>query len=129
MAVDLPVKPFRTRRAWEQWLSRNHSRMDGLWIKFAKKASGIPSVSFADALEVALLYGWIDSQRRTVDEEYYLQKFTPRRARSNWSKINRDKATALIEQGLMQPAGLAEVERAKADGRWAGAKSPRTARA
>jgi uncharacterized protein YdeI (YjbR/CyaY-like superfamily) len=118
MAADLPVKPFRTRRAWELWLERNHSSADGLWLKFAKKASGIASVSFPDALEVALLYGWIDGQRRSLDDDYYLQRFTPRRPKSRWSKINRDKATALIEQGLMKPAGLAEVERAKTDGRW-----------
>jgi uncharacterized protein YdeI (YjbR/CyaY-like superfamily) len=121
VADALPVKPFRTRAAWERWLDRNHSRADGLWLQFAKKASGIASVSFDDALEVALCYGWIDGQRRALDEDYYLQRFTPRRARSKWSTINRERATALIDQGLMKPAGLAEVERAKADGRWAAA--------
>jgi uncharacterized protein YdeI (YjbR/CyaY-like superfamily) len=87
-------------------------------LKLAKKGSGLASVSFAEALEVALCYGWIDSQGSRFDENYYLQRFTPRRARSKWSQINRDKVIALIEAGKVKPAGLAEVERAQADGRW-----------
>ena len=84
----------------------------------AKKASGIVTVSYAEALDVALCYGWIDGQKKSFDESYYLQKFTPRRARSMWSQVNRDKVADLVRRGLMQPSGLAEVERAKADGRW-----------
>ena len=87
-------------------------------MKFAKKGTGVTTVTYAEALEVALCYGWIDAQVKRLDETYYLQRFTPRRARSKWSKINRESATRLIESGMMRPPGLAEVERAKADGRW-----------
>ena len=106
----------------------HHAESDGVWIKFAKKASGIPTVVYAEAVEVALTYGWIDGQVKRVDDVWYRQRFTPRRARSVWSKINRAKAEALIASGAMEPAGLAEVERAKADGRWERAyDSPTTA--
>lgn len=115
---DLPVIPFPSQAAWEEWLETNHERSDGLWIKFAKKASGIETVVYAEALEVALCFGWIDGQVNRFDDDWYLQRFTPRRARSKWSQINRDKAEALIKRGLMRPAGLREVERAKGDGRW-----------
>lgn len=118
MAEELQTKRFTSREAWERWLDRNHGTSRGLWLKFAKKGSGIETVTFPDALEVALCYGWIDGQRQRLDENYFLQRFTPRQARSRWSKINRGRATALIEEGRMQPAGLAEIERAKADGRW-----------
>jgi uncharacterized protein YdeI (YjbR/CyaY-like superfamily) len=121
MAADQPVKPFASQEAWERWLAGNHAKTPGVWLKVAKKASGKRTVTVPEALEIALCYGWIDGQRKTFDEDYFLQRFTPRRPRSKWSKINRDKATALIEQGRMQPPGLAEVERAKADGRWAAA--------
>jgi uncharacterized protein YdeI (YjbR/CyaY-like superfamily) len=116
--ADLPVMPFASRDAWAAWLEEQHAASDGLWLKFAKKGSGLDTVTYAEAVEVALCYGWIDGQVRKFDEDYYLQRFTPRRARSKWSKINRQKATDLIERGEMQPAGLREVERAKADGRW-----------
>jgi uncharacterized protein YdeI (YjbR/CyaY-like superfamily) len=116
--ADLPVIPFATRDAWAAWLEEQHATSDGLWLKFAKKGSGLDSVTYAEAVEVALCYGWIDGQVRKFDEDYYLQRFTPRRARSKWSKINRQKATELIERGEMKPAGLREVERARADGRW-----------
>ncbi len=115
---DLPTIPFASSDAWEAWLADNHASMDGVWLKLAKKGSGIESVSFAEALNVALCYGWIDSQARKFDDEYWLQRFTPRRPRSKWSKVNRQKVTDLIERGEMKPAGLREVERAKADGRW-----------
>jgi uncharacterized protein YdeI (YjbR/CyaY-like superfamily) len=115
---DLPVIPFESREAWEAWLEERHATSSGLWVKFAKKYSGIVSVSHADALDVALRHGWIDGQAAKFDENYWLQRFTPRRPRSKWSKINRDKVKQLIEQGEMKPAGLQEVERAKADGRW-----------
>jgi uncharacterized protein YdeI (YjbR/CyaY-like superfamily) len=119
---------FRTRAAWERWLDAHHGDEAGIWMKFAKKGTGVTTVTYAEALEVALCYGWIDAQVKRFDETYYLQRFTPRRPRSNWSKINRDAATRLIEAGKMKPSGLREVERARADGRWAAAyDSPRTA--
>ena len=97
--------------------------VDGVWIKVAKKGSGIPSVHPPEALDVALCFGWIDGQRKSIDETFYQQKYTPRRARSKWSKINVEKVAALTEAGLMRPAGVAEVERARADGRWDAATS------
>ncbi len=125
---DLPIVPFASRDAWEAWLQGQHATSDGLWLKFAKKSSGIETVTYDQAVEIALCYGWIDGQVRRFDEDYYLQRFTPRRPRSKWSKINRQRATELIEQGEMKPAGLREVERAKADGRWDAAyEAPSTA--
>jgi uncharacterized protein YdeI (YjbR/CyaY-like superfamily) len=115
---DPPLKEFRTRAAWEKWLERHHGDDAGVWMKFAKKGTGVTTVTYAEALEVALCFGWIDAQVKRLDETYYLQRFTPRRARSKWSKINRESATRLIESGTMRPPGLAEVDRAKADGRW-----------
>jgi uncharacterized protein YdeI (YjbR/CyaY-like superfamily) len=115
---DLPVRAFRDDRAFERWLDRNHDRSPGLWIKVAKRDSGIPSVTHAEALDVALCYGWIDGQRRALDATHFLQRFTPRRAKSMWSQINQEKVAQLAESGRMRPAGLREVERAKADGRW-----------
>jgi uncharacterized protein YdeI (YjbR/CyaY-like superfamily) len=110
--------PFPDKRAFEDWLDANHATAPGVWLQFAKKGSGVPTITYAEAVEVALCYGWIDGQAKSVDESFYLQRFTPRRARSRWSQINVEKAKALIERGAMRPAGLAEVERAKADGRW-----------
>jgi uncharacterized protein YdeI (YjbR/CyaY-like superfamily) len=118
---DLPIIPFASRDAWEAWLEEHHTTWDGLWLKIAKQGSGLETVSYAQALEVALCYGWIDGQKASFDDHYWLQRFTPRRARSKWSKVNRQKATELIEKGEMKPAGLKEVERAKADGRWGAA--------
>jgi uncharacterized protein YdeI (YjbR/CyaY-like superfamily) len=116
---DLPVISFASRDAWEAWLQEQHAATsEGLWLKFAKKGSGLETVSYAEALEAALCYGWIDGQKASFDDHYWLQRFTPRRPRSKWSKINREKATELIERGEMKPAGLREVERARADGRW-----------
>jgi len=130
MADDPEVLPFATPEEWEAWLRAHHQTVTaGVWIKFARKGSGIPTVTYRDALQVALRFGWIDGQARSHDESWYLQRFTPRRARSIWSKRNRDFATALIEAGEMEPAGLREVERAKADGRWDAAyDAPSTAR-
>ena len=116
--ADLPVIPFASRDAWSAWLEEQHATSDGLWLKIARKGSGIDTVTYAQALEVALCYGWIDGQKASFDDRYWLQRFTPRRARSKWSKVNRQKATELIERGEMKPAGLREVERARADGRW-----------
>ena len=115
---DLPVISFASRGVWEEWLAEEHATSSGLWLKLAKVGAGIDSVSYAEAVEVALCYGWIDGQAASFDETYWLQRFTPRRRRSKWSRINRDRASGLIERGKMKPAGLAEVERAKSDGRW-----------
>jgi uncharacterized protein YdeI (YjbR/CyaY-like superfamily) len=103
---------------WEAWLEANHDASEGVWLKIAKKGSGIPSVTIAEALDVCLCFGWIDSRREALDEDHYLQRYTPRRPRSNWSRINVEKVAKLTAAGRMRPAGLAEVERAKADGRW-----------
>jgi len=116
--LELPIVPFASREAWETWLEGKHATSDGLWLKIAKKGSGIETVTFAQALDAALCYGWIDSQRGSFDGRYFLQRFTPRRPKSKWSKVNRARVTKLIEAGEMKPAGLREVERAKADGRW-----------
>ena len=124
--MELPIKTFASQEAWRAWLHDHCTDQAGLWLKMAKKASGIPTVTYAEALDVALCYGWIDGQKKSFDESYFLQRFTPRRARSIWSQINRDKVADLIRRGLMQPSGLVEIERAKADGRWDAAyASPR----
>lgn len=124
----LPILAFESQRAWEAWLEENFAASQGIWLKIAKKGSGVEGVSYAEAVEGALLYGWIDGQAASFDERFYIQRFTPRRARSKWSKINRAKVGALIEAGRMKPAGLAEIERARADGRWDAAyDSPSTA--
>jgi uncharacterized protein YdeI (YjbR/CyaY-like superfamily) len=115
---ELPIIPFAPREAWETWLEEHHATSDGLWLKLAKKGSGLETVSLAEALDVALSYGWIDSQAGSFDEQHWLLRFTPRRPRSKWSKVNRVKVSKLIEEGRMKPAGLREVKRAKADGRW-----------
>jgi uncharacterized protein YdeI (YjbR/CyaY-like superfamily) len=121
---DRPQLAFPSRADWAAWLEKHHGEQDGVWLKFAKKGSGIETVTYAEAVEVALCYGWIDGQVRGLDERYYLQRFTPRRARSSWSKVNTEKALALIERGEMKPPGLKEIERAKADGRWDRAYDP-----
>jgi uncharacterized protein YdeI (YjbR/CyaY-like superfamily) len=119
MASDsLPVISFKTSAAWESWLRAEHASSPGVWLKIAKKSADAHSVSYAEALAIALCYGWIDGQKGRLDDDYWLQRFTPRTARSRWSLINTDKASALIEAARMQPAGLHEVELARADGRW-----------
>jgi uncharacterized protein YdeI (YjbR/CyaY-like superfamily) len=118
MADDFPVHLFAARSELEAWLEDNHVSSPGFWLKIAKKGSGVESVDYAEALELALCFGWIDSQKRGLDETFFLQRFTPRRPRGKWSQINRTKAEELIAAGAMRPAGLAEVEAAKADGRW-----------
>jgi uncharacterized protein YdeI (YjbR/CyaY-like superfamily) len=117
MADDLPILHFASRQELEDWLEAN-AEGDGLWLKIAKKDSGIESVNYAEALELALCFGWIDSQKRGFDEDFFLQRFTPRRPRGKWSRINREKVEGLIAAGAMRPGGMAEVEAAKADGRW-----------
>lgn len=117
-APDLPIKLFRDLAAWEKWLAA-HPDSSGLWLRIAKKDTGLISVSYVEAIEVALCHGWIDGQRRSFDEQSFLQRFTPRRPRSLWSKINVGKAEALIIAGRMREGGLREIELARADGRWA----------
>lgn len=118
MADELEVRTFSSQAKWRTWLEQNHATAPGLWVKLAKKGSGITTVDYQQAVEVALCYGWIDGLVRRLDDDFYIQRFTPRRARSKWSKINRAKVEELIAGGKMKPAGLAEIERAKADGRW-----------
>ena len=113
-----PILSFASQKQWEEWLGKHHSDSKGIWLKIAKKGAETNTVQYSEALGVALCYGWIDGQKGPLDESFWLQKFTPRGPRSKWSKVNREKATALIESGRMKPAGHAEVERAKADGRW-----------
>jgi uncharacterized protein YdeI (YjbR/CyaY-like superfamily) len=115
---ELPVVHFAAPGDWEKWLGDHHGESPGVWMKIAKKEAGVASVTYAEALDVALCFGWIDGQKARFDDSFWLQRFTPRGPRSRWSKINRDKAEALIDRGAMRPAGLTEVERAQADGRW-----------
>jgi len=114
----LETRTFASVSEWEAWLRANHDSAPGIWIRFARKGSGVASVTYMEALQEALRFGWIDGQARGIDESWYDQRFTPRRPRSIWSKRNREFALALIEAGRMEAAGLREVERAKADGRW-----------
>ena len=114
----LPVMTFESTDAWDTWLAAHHTDSPGLWLKIAKKGAAGRTVSYSDALDVALCHGWIDGQKGRHDDDYWLQRFTPRKPGSNWSKINTERAAALIASGRMRPAGLREVERAQADGRW-----------
>jgi uncharacterized protein YdeI (YjbR/CyaY-like superfamily) len=118
MPDELPTLLFRTAADFEAWLEENHAAPEGIWLKIAKSGASEPSVTYGEALDLGLCFGWIDSQKRGFDEEHFLQRFTPRRPRGRWSKINRGKAEALIDAGRMRPAGMVEVEAAKADGRW-----------
>jgi uncharacterized protein YdeI (YjbR/CyaY-like superfamily) len=121
---------FSQQKEWAAWLRRNHDKSPGVWVRLAKKASGIQSVSYGEALEAALCHGWIDAKKKGESETTWLQQFTPRTSKSIWSKINREKALALVEAGRMKPAGLAQIERAKKDGRWEAAyDSPSSASA
>lgn len=113
-----PVLFFKTQKEWEEWLSKNYTHQEGVWIKFFKKGSNIPTVTYDEALDEALCYGWIDGQVKSLDEKSYLQKFTPRRKRSMWSKRNTEHIARLSKLGKMKPSGLTEVESAKKDGRW-----------
>src|SRR6266581_6946140 len=115
---DLPIKSFKSADAFEKWLAKNHSKSRGIWLRFFKKNSGIPSIYYPGALDVALCHGWIDAQLKSFDASSYLQRFTPRRPRSGWSKRNTQHAKRLIKEGRMQPAGLAQINAAKRDGRW-----------
>jgi uncharacterized protein YdeI (YjbR/CyaY-like superfamily) len=118
MPADLPVVGFAGRAEWAAWLAAEHAASAGVWLRIARKDGGAESVSYSEALDVALCHGWIDGQKDRLDERFWLQRFTPRKPRSRWSKRNRERAEALIASGEMGEAGLAEVERARADGRW-----------
>lgn len=119
LQVQLAPSLFRNAKAFETWLKKHHASSDGLWLQIAKRGADEPSVTYAEAVEIALCWGWIDGQKKGLDDQHFLQRFTPRRARSVWSKVNVEKVAALIESGRMQPPGLAQVDAAKADGRWA----------
>jgi uncharacterized protein YdeI (YjbR/CyaY-like superfamily) len=123
----LPIISFASATDWEAWLTDHGAASPGVWLKFAKKGSGVPSVGKAEAIEAALAHGWIDGQLDKLDEPFWLVRFTPRSRTSKWSKINRDTAARLIAQGQMKAAGLEEVDRAKRDGRWAAAYPPQSA--
>jgi uncharacterized protein YdeI (YjbR/CyaY-like superfamily) len=121
--TELPILPFESKKKWAAWLAKQHDKSKGVWLKLSKKNSGIPSVTYEEALDVAICYGWIDGQKGSFDEQYWLQKFTPRGPKSIWSKINTEKAERLIASGEMKPAGLKAIEAAKLDGRWVAAYS------
>jgi uncharacterized protein YdeI (YjbR/CyaY-like superfamily) len=126
--AEQPILFFATPVELEAWIDEHGEESDGIWLKFAKKDSGIGSVVYAEAVEIALSHGWIDGQAKRLDDDHYLQRFTPRRSRSKWSRINREKAERLIAEGRMRAGGLREIERAKEDGRWEDAyDSPSTA--
>ena len=115
---EIPVVYVADQREWNRWLEANHRSAGAVWLKLAKKGSPVPTVSYAEAIEEALCYGWIDGQIRAHDGRFYIQRFTPRRPRSKWSRNNREKATRLLAEGRIQTAGLEQIEAAKADGRW-----------
>ncbi len=115
---DLRVQSFASRQAWRTWLAAHHADSPGLWLKIAKKDTGVDSVTYSEALDVALCFGWIDGQKDKLDEVHWLQRFTPRKARSRWSKINRERVEKLVAAGEMAAAGQLAVEAAKQDGRW-----------
>lgn len=125
-SVALPILLFASKEEWADWLDSHHANSPGVWLQLARKASSIASVTYEEALEVALCYGWIDGQKKSYDADSWLQKFTPRGARSIWSKVNTQKAQQLIDNGRMKPAGLQAVETAKHDGRWAAAYDPQS---
>lgn len=118
MKPDYEILAFKNAAGWRLWLDENHGKVDGIWARLYKKASGIPTVSYAEALDEALCYGWIDGQKKRYDELSFLQKFTPRRPRSMWSKRNIEHIARLSSAGLMMPSGLLEVKKAQEDGRW-----------
>jgi len=126
MTLDGLLGLFESQQEWEGWLDAHHAQPQGVWLKIAKKGAQVSSVSYADALDGALCYGWIDAQKKPYDDTFWLQKFTPRRPKSVWSKVNTGKAMRLIEAGTMKPAGLREVDAAKQDGRWEAAYEPQS---
>ena len=123
---DLPVLAFKSQPAWDEWLASRPATAKGLWLKLAKKSSGVASVSKAEAIDTALCHGWIDGQLDSFDDDFWLIRFTPRQSTSKWSEKNRSRALELIAQKLMRPAGLREIDRAKKDGRWDAAYAPQS---
>jgi len=123
---ELPTKLFASADDWEAWLESNHGRSPGVWLKIARRGAETTSLTYAQALEVALLFGWIDGQKGALDTTFWLQKFTPRGPKSRWSQVNRASALRLTEEGRMRPAGLAAIESANADGRWGAAYEPQS---
>lgn len=121
MKSDYKIIAFKDSTVWRRWLDENHDKVDGVWLRLYKKESNCPTITYAEALDEALCYGWIDGQKKTYDEKSYLQKFTPRRASSMWSKRNIEHVARLTERKLMMPSGLVQVEQAQQDGRWAAA--------
>src|SRR5262245_11678228 len=121
---DLPILSFPSQASWEAWLAKHHVKSQGIYLKIAKQNSGIRSVDYQQALEGALCYGWIDGLKRPLNQDYWLQRFTPRRARSKWSQVNCNKVTVLEKAGRLKPAGVRQVEAAKQDGRWERAYAP-----
>jgi uncharacterized protein YdeI (YjbR/CyaY-like superfamily) len=119
----LPVLAFQTVADWEGWLEVEATRSQAVWVKISKRGAALPTISYAQALDVALCFGWIDGKKAPLDEHHWLQRFARRKPRSRWSKINTQKVEALTAEGRMRPAGLLEMERAKADGRWDAAYS------
>ena len=117
-SIEILTLPFASKKKWADWLAKQHDKSNGVWLKLGKKGTGISSVTYEEALDVALCYGWIDGQKKGFDDQFWLQKFTPRGAKSIWSKINTGKAEKLIASGEMKPAGLKAIEAAKQDGRW-----------
>lgn len=124
--AELDIILFESQDEWEQWLDANHDKSEGVFVKIAKKKSGKTSVTYPEALDVALCFGWIDSQKKGIDDTYWMQRFTARRKKSPWSQVNREKVENLIAQGKMRPSGLQEIENAKADGRWDNAYAPQS---
>jgi uncharacterized protein YdeI (YjbR/CyaY-like superfamily) len=122
-STEYSILPFEDKKKFAGWLAKQHDKSDGAWLKLAKKSTGIPSITYDEAVNLALCYGWIDGQKKGFDDKYWLQKFTPRRRKSIWSKINTEKVERLIASGEMKPSGLKEVEQAKQDGRWDAAYS------
>jgi uncharacterized protein YdeI (YjbR/CyaY-like superfamily) len=124
VSAKVPIRAFKDAKAWESWLAKNQGEANGVWMRLARKNSGAKSITYAEALEIALCYGWIDAQKRGESETAWLQRFMPRAKKSIWSKINTEKALALIASGRMTSAGLDEIVRAKQDGRWEAAYEP-----
>jgi uncharacterized protein YdeI (YjbR/CyaY-like superfamily) len=123
---DLPIVAFKSQQAWDDWLASQRADSKGLWLKLAKKSSGIVGVSKPEAIDTALCHGWIDGQIDSLDDKYWLVRFTPRRPASKWSERNRTRALQLVELGRMRPAGMKEIERARKDGRWEAAYAPQS---
>ena len=124
MPTPTEITPFKSAAALERWMEKHHDRETELWLRIYKKGSGVPSVTHAEALDVALCFGWIDGIRKGLDEESFLQRFTPRRKRSTWSQVNREHVARLTAEGRMREAGQREVDAARADGRWDAAYAP-----